>query len=306
MSVPAAYAAVILIWSTTPLAIQWSNTSLTPISAIAARMLLAWLLVAVAGRLIFPRPLAARRHWKSYTAGSLGIFPTMFMVYQAAQYIPSGLIAVFFGLSVFFNAMFAFPILGERALSPLRYLALFLALAGLGVISYGQMAVAGDAWKGILLLLLAVMLYSLSIVLVKRYGDAIDGPSQMQGSILFSLPGLLAAWWLLDGSVPQQLESRSIYAVLYLVVVGTLLGFSLFFYLVQRVSAVSIGLIPLVTPAMAIWFGSALNGESVTFSLLAGSTLTIMGLGLFNQAAIRAWIKRKPQEVVHSPDKCLE
>lgn len=291
MSVPLAFCAVVLIWSTTPLGIQWSNTSLSPEAAIAGRMLLAWLLVAVAGLFVARQPMALKTHWRSYLTGSIGIFPAMFMVYQAAQYVPSGLIAVFFGLSVFVNALLATWILGERAMSKTRYLALMVSLSGLVIVSLGQLRVDVHAAKGVGLLLFAVLCYSLSSVLTKRYGAAVAAVNQMQGSLLFALPGLVIAWLLLDGSIPRQVESRSVFAVLYLVIVATIIGFSLFFYLLQRVSAVSIGLIPLMTPVLAIWIGNVFNDESATSALLVGSGLVVMGLGLFNLTAIRGWMK---------------
>ncbi len=45
MSIPAAYIGVVFIWSTTPLATQWSTTSLSPMEACALRLSLAALLM---------------------------------------------------------------------------------------------------------------------------------------------------------------------------------------------------------------------------------------------------------------------
>lgn len=290
MSVPIAYMAIVFIWATTPLAIQWSNTSLTPVAAIGVRMGLAWLLIAAISKLFFHRSLAIGQHWRSYLAGSIGIFPAMLMVYNAAQFLPSALIAVFFAPSVFANALLANWILNERSMTAQRYLAVLVALAGLIVVTQGQLALDIQAWKGILLLLAAVFCYSLSSVLVKYYGARVTAAMQMEGSLLFSLPGLLFTWLLLDGGLTSELEARSTLAVLYLVVIATLLGFFLFYFLLQRVSAVTIGLVPLITPVLAIWIGSVLNGELVTPSLLWGSAMVVLGLALFNLSVLRGWL----------------
>ena len=77
MSVPAAYLGIILIWSTTPLAVQWSTQGAGFAFAVFARMAiglaLAALLIAV-WRVGFPLHARARR---SYLAGGLGLFGAM-------------------------------------------------------------------------------------------------------------------------------------------------------------------------------------------------------------------------------------
>ena len=50
MSVPAAYLVVILVWSTTPLGVQWSSQGLSPVAGALSRMFLAALLGWTAAR----------------------------------------------------------------------------------------------------------------------------------------------------------------------------------------------------------------------------------------------------------------
>ena len=94
-----------LIWSTTPLAVKWSGEGPGFLLGVLARMGLATFLclalVAVL-RLEFPWHQIARR---AYYAGALGAYAAMLLVYWAAQYVPSGLISVLFGLVLtFFSA----------------------------------------------------------------------------------------------------------------------------------------------------------------------------------------------------------
>ena len=94
MSVPAAYLGVILIWSTTPLTIQWSGAGGGWLFGVASRMVLgalAGLLLAVLLRHPLPVHRAARR---VYLAAGLGIYGGMGAAYWAAQYLPSGWISV--------------------------------------------------------------------------------------------------------------------------------------------------------------------------------------------------------------------
>ena len=99
MSVQAAYLSIILIWSTTPLAIQWSTDGVGFLFALLARMtigVIVCLLLLKIFRIPLPMHKQARR---VYLAGGLGIYGAMLCVYWASRYIPSGLIAVLFGLS---------------------------------------------------------------------------------------------------------------------------------------------------------------------------------------------------------------
>src|SRR5690606_25134863 len=98
MPLPAAYFMVVLIWSTTPLTIQWSNSSLTFVAAVTLRMLLAFV-ICYAILLLKRQPLTnSPRDWLVFLASGLGLFPNMLLIYYAAQFIPSGLMSVLFGV----------------------------------------------------------------------------------------------------------------------------------------------------------------------------------------------------------------
>ncbi|HIA09196.1 MAG TPA: EamA family transporter, partial [Chromatiaceae bacterium] len=102
MSVPAAYLAVILIWSTTPLAIQWSGDGPGFLFGVAARMVVGLSILLAGMRLLrvdFPWDRASRR---VYLVGGVPLYLAMTSVYWSAQYIPSGWISVIFGLSPIF------------------------------------------------------------------------------------------------------------------------------------------------------------------------------------------------------------
>ena len=284
MSVPAAYIGMILIWSTTPLAVQWSNGSFSPITAATLRLSVAWILALALAALLRNPALQLRKNWRLYAAASLALFPSMPLVYWAAQYIPSGLIAVIFGLSPFFVALLAVVLLGDRSLGRRHLLALCMALGGLVVIYQGQGLPGRQALPGIGLMLVSVAGFSLSSVLVKRYGGAANPLAQLNGSLLFAMPGMLLTWLLVDGSLPQAVTAQSGFAVLYLAVVGSLFGFVAYFYLLHHMSVTSVSVIPLITPAFALMIGVQWNHEPMGFALVAGTGLILSGLALFNLA----------------------
>ncbi len=85
MSVPVAYATIIIIWSTTPLGITWSSETLTPISAITIRMLIAALLGFVLVRALNIRLTWTLEAIKVYSSSLLGIYAAMICTYIAAS-----------------------------------------------------------------------------------------------------------------------------------------------------------------------------------------------------------------------------
>src|SRR5690606_28183097 len=75
------YFFVVLIWATTPLAIQWSSDSVSFSMAVVLRMGLA-LIVALVIHVLFRRTLFSHdKAGNVYLAASIGIFPNMPLVY---------------------------------------------------------------------------------------------------------------------------------------------------------------------------------------------------------------------------------
>ncbi|MBY4676135.1 DMT family transporter [Marinobacterium arenosum] len=295
MSVPTAYLAVLVIWATTPLGVAWSSETVHPLMAAWLRMaiaaLLGWLLVR-ALRLELPWHRSALR---SYGYATLGIFGAMSATYVAVRYIPSGLISVVFGLSPVISALLAQPLLREAPLAAHRWLACAVGLAGLGWIFLDGATVNGDSWPGFALLLLAVVLFSLSGVLIKREALDIHPLSQTVGALIMSLPCYGALWLLLDGQAPTlDFSSHSPWAILYLAIFGSLVGFVSYFHILSRLPPSTVALVTLMTPVFALMLGSWLNNELVTARVWAGTSVIIAGLALFFWGD-RLYQLRRPQ-----------
>lgn len=278
-----AYTLVILIWSTTPLAIKWGNDSISPITAVSLRILLA-VAICLVVCLAWRRYSAFRRcYWPGYLVGSVGIFPNLALVYYAAQYIPSGLIAVLFGLSPFITGVAAHFLLKENLLSGRKILALLIALSGLLLIFFSQMAVGEDAAYGVVLMIASATLFSLSSVGVKRLGGQVPVHSfdQTLGTMAFALPGMALAWYLLDGNTELVFSASSLWALLYLAIVASVLGFLAFFYALDKLGVGPVSLVPLITPVLALWIGVVMAGETVGLHTMLGTGLILCGLLLY-------------------------
>jgi drug/metabolite transporter (DMT)-like permease len=279
MSVPAAYLTVILIWSTTPLAIKWSAQGTGFAFAVASRMAIGLALAAAIIALWRVALPMHRRARAAYLVGGLGLFGAMTLTYWGAQYIHSGLISVLFGLSPLITGLLALVWLEEEALSPGKLAGMLLGLAGLAVIfgDSGEMAGA-HAVAGVAALLAAVTIYSGSLVWIKRIGDDSPPLATTAGTLAVSLPLFGLVWWLSDGHVPAPVPTRAGAAIVYLGVFGSVLGFALYYYVIKHMETAKVSLITLVTPVLALLLGSLLNGEQVGVRVWLGAAL--IGLGL--------------------------
>ncbi|HEY6896362.1 MAG TPA: DMT family transporter [Rhodocyclaceae bacterium] len=281
MSVPAAYLAVILIWSTTPLAIQWSTQGASFAFAVFARMAIGLALAAllvVAWRIGLPLHRRARR---AYLVGGLGLFGAMALTYWGARYIHSGLISVLFGLTPLMAGVLAAAFLGERALTPSKLAGMLLGTAGLAVIfAHGGGGSGEHALAGLAALLLAVLIYSGSLVWLKRIGDDSPPLATTVGTLAVSLPLFALVWWLVDGQLPTALPPRSGAAIVYLGVFGSVIGFALYYYMIKHLEASKLSLITLLTPVLALLLGSLLNGETVSPRVWLGTATILAGLTL--------------------------
>ena len=282
MGPPLAYLIVIAVWATTPLAIKISSEYYAPLTAAAMRFALASLIACSLVALFHGGSGLKRRHWKAYAIASLSIFPNMPLVYSATAYISSGLISVILATSPFVMGLLSIVILKSNPFTPLRLLGLGIALAGLTVIVGRQISLGGDAWIGVLLMFASTLVFSLSNVLLKQLDThAIDPLEQSLGAMTFALPGLVLCFVLSEQSVPPLVMNQSAWAIAYLAGVGSILGYMAFYYVLRTMPFELVGLVPLITPALAMTLGVVVAGELVSDSLKHGSLLILIGLAVY-------------------------
>jgi len=280
MSVPFAFLAVVLIWSTTPLAIKWSGEGPGYLFGVFSRMALA-VVVCSALLLVLRKQLPWHRDARrAYLSGALGAFGGMLCVYWAAQYLPSGLIAVIFALAPLVTAVLARPLLNERSLSLFQLGGIALSIGGLIVIFGAGLLNGKHMIAGLLVQLLSVLLHSFSLVMVKRYSGDLPSLSITTGALLVAVPLFFVTWLVLDGHAPRDLPVRAIGSIVYLGIIGSVVGFTLYFYVLKQIKANTASLITLITPVTALMIGSAFNGERISARMLAGTVMVLGGLAL--------------------------
>lgn len=278
MSVPAAFLGVVLIWSTTPLAIQWSSEGWGYLFGISGRMVLGALVCAILLQILKPGLPWHRDARRTYVAAGVAIYGAMLSVYWGAQFVPSGLIAVLYGLNPLFTGLIAAAILGEKSFTPGKLVGMAMGFAGLASIFASDIVLEGDAWMGVIAILFSVALHSLSGVWVKRIGSGLPGLTVTSGGLFIVTPLFLLTWLIFDGHVPEQIPAQAGMAMLYLGVFGSALGFTLYFFLLKKLEANRVSLITLLTPVLALMIGQTLNGEIISVEVLFGSSLIVLGL----------------------------
>jgi drug/metabolite transporter (DMT)-like permease len=280
MPLPAAFISVILIWATTPLAIKWSAMGAGSSFAVFARMTLGAALCAVLLVLFRVRlPLHGKARL-SYAVSGASMFGTMALTYWSAQYVNSGVISLLFGLTPLITSLGAVLWLKEEAITPSKLAGMLLGLAGLALIFGGGMHAGAGVAIGLLALLGGVSLQAMGLVWLKRIGDDSPPLATTLGSLAVALPLFFLSWWLGGAHWPHGMPERAMAATVYLGVVGSVLGFVLYFYMIKHMEAGRIALITLVTPVLALLLGSSLNHEVVLPRVWLGAAAIMLGLAV--------------------------
>ncbi len=279
MKVVLAYICVILIWSTTPLAIKWSGQGAGFIFGVAARMAIGaaciWLFLLLFGKAI---PWH-RKAIKTYFIVSIQIYGAMMAVHWAAQFIPSGWLSVIFGLSPFVTALIAAVWLKERSLTMSKVISYCLGLGGLAVIFHSALQLDIKAPQGVIGVLVAVFLQSATAVGVKKIKAGLGGLTQVAGGLVFALPAYGLTWYFVDNGIwPTNLNERNLYSIIYLGAVATTIGFSLYYYILLHLPATSVAMLTLVSPVLALYIGHTINHEPVPLKVTMGTALILSAL----------------------------
>jgi len=295
MSVPLSYITVILIWTTTPLAIKWSSEGTGFVFAVTSRMVLGAaiaMLLTIIMRLDIPWHKPAI---KAYLFSGLGIAISMMFVYWAAQYIPSGWVSLIFGLSPIITGLIMFVLYGENEFSKDKLLGLLLGLAGLALIFTTGFTLSKNAVLGVVAVLLSTVIYSFTAIKVKQHNQGIPALTITATGLMFAMPIYILSWYLIDGDIPEVIVARAGMSILYLAFFGSVIGFALFFYILKHVSATRVSLITLVTPVTALLLGKYLNDEPLSLQIVAGAVMILTGLASYEFGSVARGTRIDPE-----------
>jgi drug/metabolite transporter (DMT)-like permease len=201
-------------------------------------------------------------------------------VFWGEQYISSGLAALLQATTPAFGLLFAhFNLPGER-LSWAKIGGVVLGVCGVAVVFSNQLAIAGrQALAGCVALILSSIFVAYSNVLVKKHGKNINPAIMTGGQMIFGLLLLLCVGIPLEGN-PFRFHwtAMAVIALVYLAVVGSVIAFLLYYWLIQNMDVTKSMLIALVTPVVAVLLGMIVLNEEFGWRTLAGGAMIMLGI----------------------------
>jgi drug/metabolite transporter (DMT)-like permease len=272
------YGLLVLIWSSTWVAIKIGLEDCPPLLGAGVRFALAGIvLLFVAG--VQRRPL--RTDW--LLAAVLALAPFAFaygLVYWGEQYVPSGLAAVLFGILPLYTALLGSVLLHDE---PLRAPLLLGVLIGIGGLSLAflesvELGSAEKAALGASALALAPLGAALGSIAQKRRAAELDAVVLNGWAMLVGGLVLLAVSPLSDDWGDFVWSAESIGSITYLALFGSAIAFVTLTVLLRQISALAVGFLAMLLPFGALIFGAALYDETITARAVGGAALVAAGL----------------------------
>lgn len=276
-----AYCLVIAIWSTTPIAIKWSSEGVGHLFGVTLRMLIGALLSMIIVLILYRKFPLHKMACKAYTASALSLFGGMMPVYWGVQYVSSGLVAVIFGLTPMVTGYLAWRFINEKSFSVVKLLGAMAGVMGLLFIFFESEQQTENYTVGVMAVLLAVVLHSISAVWVKSIKIHEPPIILVAGGLLFSLPLFFITYIAFAPPVPEVVASKAMWSIIYLGVVGSVIGFFCYYYLLRHLPASTVALTTLITPVMALWIGYMFNAEIVGSNIYIGTVCVLFGLAIY-------------------------
>lgn len=271
------------IWGSTWLFIKLGLADLPPISFAGIRFVLAFaILAAIIAARRRPLPRAGRDYALLAVTGLLAFALNYGLLFWGEQHISSGLAAVLQTTIPAFGLALAHLHLPEERLTTTRAAGVLLGIVGVGVIFAHQLTVAGDmALWGSAAIVLGAACVAYSNVLVKARGRGIDPATLAAGQMLCGLVPLVIVGALFEGNpLHFRWTWLAVVSLLYLTLVGSVVAFMLYYWLVRNMDVTKTMLISLVTPFVAVLLGMLVLDEQLTWRTLAGGALILSGIAL--------------------------
>jgi drug/metabolite transporter (DMT)-like permease len=272
-----------LIWGSTWLFIKLGLENLPPFTFAGIRFVIAAIILLVLmalRRLPFPRE--PRDLILLAVTGVLSFSLNYGLVFWGEQYISSGLAALLQSTLPAFGLIIAHHYLPGEPMTLPRILGVVMGVIGVGVIFSNQLRVSGPkALLGSAALVLSAFCAANANVLVKKYFKHIDPVVLAAAQMIFGLVPLLLIGLPLEGNpLKFHWTPMAVISLLYLAIVGTVVAFSLYYWLILNMKVTDTMMIALVTPVVAVILGMIVLKERLEWRTLAGGLMIISGLAL--------------------------
>lgn len=288
----AAYLILCVVWGSTYLAIRIGVQELPPALLAGIRFLIAGaLLLGIARLLRRPLPTRARDWSTNVIVGLLLLMGGNGLVVWAEQYVASGIASIFVVTVSLWLALFDAVVPGSRARpTPAQFAGLLVGLAGtILLVGTDVEALRRADWRGPIALTLAAALWSLGSIVSQRRPVETGGPyvnsglQQLAGGIGLLLVATLAGEWS-----ALRFSWAGFGAVAYLIVFGSVVGFTAYVYVLRHLPATIAGTYAYANVIVAVFLGWLVLDEPVT-------TRTLIAMAVVIGAVV--WVKKTGRPV---------
>lgn len=283
---------ICFIWGSTWFTIKVGLQELPPLFSLSMRFLLAGIvLLILLKKLNIQVPVNEKQLFLYFYLTFFSFLIPFSFVYWAELTIPSNLASILFATMPFFVAIFSKIFLKED-LNLVQGIGLFIGFAGVVFIfnidlNHLDGALSLESGKFIISMIAVIfsaLFNASSLIMVKRFGGAIHPlainffPLTLSGLILFIVSSVFEDWSTIKFGV------KGIGSVIYLGVFGSIVTFTVYYWLLKKVPAVIMSLTAFLTPVFAILIGVFIGKESITANILIGAVLILVGMFLVNSS----------------------
>ncbi|MBB5057202.1 drug/metabolite transporter (DMT)-like permease [Granulicella aggregans] len=278
-----AFAIIYFVWGSTFFAIRVGVHEMPPLLFAALRFLAAGLALTgwMAAR---GEPLPNKRQWISVLLLAFLIFLVDYgLLFWAEQRVPSGIAAVMMATIPAFIALAEIVFLRTQKLTARLALALIVGICGVGVLLSRSLNLGGAAieFSGAIALIAGAISWSIASVLSKKLPLP---PSKVQSSGLQMLLGgaLLTITSASLGEFhnfhPASISPEAWFALLYLIVFGSIIGFTAYVWLIHHESPTKVGTYAYVNPVVAVLLGYFAGGEALGVRTIIGTLCILVSI----------------------------
>jgi drug/metabolite transporter (DMT)-like permease len=278
-----AFAIIYLVWGSTFLAIRIGVREIPPFLMAALRFL-------AAGAVLFgwarSRGVAVptRREWiAAFLLASLIFVLDYGSLFWAEQRVPSGVAAVILATIPAFMALSEIFVLRTRRFTVRLGVALLIGLLGVAALMNNSPSLGGVPVDraGAIALLIAAVSWSVASACTRKVplpaSKPMSSAAQMfAGGILLFV--LAAATGELRGFQFQAVSFAAWFSLFYLIVPGSVIGFTAYLWLLHHESPTKVGTYAYVNPVVAVILGSLFGGESIGQRTLVATVLILISV----------------------------
>lgn len=280
----AALAAVLFavtMWGLIPVAMRYLVTELSPQTAMVLRLYPAGLLAIIVCLFTGVRQIAWRDWGRIAIAALAGNLGYQILAAFGMESVPASWTGLLFGLEPVFIALFAVLFAGDR-LTPWLIAGIVVAMLGTAALMLGSTLTpsADVSLFGIVLVTLSTMGWGIYTVVIRpasmKYGAL---PVACLAMAISALPMPLFVGPAFPAAV-ASMNATAWLAVGFVVVFGTFLATSAWNYALGSMDSSIAGVFLYVQPVVAAIGGILLLGERLTWPLMLGGALIILGVAI--------------------------